>query len=139
MDDRGKAPAVGGEGSEADLAAFVRSMKDRPRDDVPPSGPGESSTVMALPEFPQELSYTVVTERRSHPIRSVPPPEPMTLPGHSGDEVNFFTLLSSTLHSFCADISLFSGGFCEGGRPQVLILPRVEQLCFLDLRGARSR
>ena len=52
LGDRGKAPVVGGEGSEADLATFVRSMRGQPRDDVPPSGPGESSTVMALPEFP---------------------------------------------------------------------------------------
>ena len=35
-----------------------------------------------------------MTEHRSYPIRSVPPPEPMTLPGRSGDEVSFFTLSS---------------------------------------------
>ena len=116
LGDRGKAPAVGGDGSEADLAAFVRSMRGQPQDDVPHSGPGESSPVMALPEFPQEITYTVVMEHRSYPIRSVPPPEPMTLPGRSGDEVSFFTLFLFTLHSLCADISLLlSGGPCEGG------------------------
>ena len=57
---------------------------------------GESSAVMPLPEFPHEISYTVVTEQRSYPIRSVHPPEPMTFPDRSGDVVNFLSL--SLLH-----------------------------------------
>ena len=95
LDGRGKAPAVEGEGFEADLVAFVRSMMDRPRDDVPLSGPGKSSDVMPLPES-REISYTVVTEQRSYPIHSVPPLEPLTFPYHSGDGVNFLSL--SLLH-----------------------------------------
>ena len=62
LDGRGEAPAVEGEGSKADLVAFVRSMRDRPGDGVPPSVIGKSSAVMPLPAFPREFPYTVVTE-----------------------------------------------------------------------------
>jgi len=134
--DRGKAPAVEGEGSEADLAAFIRSTRDLPRDAVPPSGPGESSSVVELPDFPRELAYTVVTEPRSHPIRSVPTPEPMTLPGRSGDEVDFLHSFFLIVYLFSADIFSLSGDFCEGGQRQISVRARVELLCLLDLCGA---
>ena len=100
-DARGKASAVEGEGFEADLATFVRSMRDRPRDGVSPLGPGESSAVMSLPAFPREISYTVVTEQRSFPIHLVPPPEPMTFPDCFGDVVNFLNLFFCTKFSLC--------------------------------------
>ena len=66
LDGQGKAPAIEGEGSEADLATFVWSMRDMPRDDAPPSGPGESSTVMPLPEFPHEIPFTTLVEQRMY-------------------------------------------------------------------------
>ena len=87
MDGRGKAPAVEGEGSEADLAAFVQSMRDRPRDGAPPSGQGESSAVMLLPEFPQEFPYTTLAEQRMYQIRRAPVPESLSFLGVADDEV----------------------------------------------------
>ena len=82
-----------GEGSEAEVAAFVRSMRDRPRDDVPPSGPGESSAVMPLPEFPHEIPYTILAEQRMYQIRRAPVPESLSFPGVADDELISLLLL----------------------------------------------
>ena len=43
LDVRGKTLAVAGEGSKAELAAYLRSLRKSPGGAVPLSGPGESS------------------------------------------------------------------------------------------------
>ena len=81
---------MGGECSEADLAACLCSLRETPRGVVPPSGPGESSTHFFLPKFPLKIHYIAVTNHRTLSIRLVPTPEPMTFPGHPDDEVSFY-------------------------------------------------
>ena len=94
LDGRGKkVPAMEGEGSEADLAAFVRSMRDRPRDGVHPSGPGESSAVILLPEFPHEIPYTTLAEQRMYQIRWAPVPKSVSFPDVADEEVISLLLL----------------------------------------------
>ena len=87
LDAHMKAPAVADEGSEFELATFLRSLRERPGDTVPPSGPRESSTVSPLPEFPHEISYTALSEQRMYPIRQAHVPESLTFPGLEYDEV----------------------------------------------------
>ena len=78
---------MAGEGFEAELAAYLRSLRENPGGAVPPSGPGESFTVFSLPEFPHEIPYIAVTEQRTYPIRHAPTLEPMTFSGLADDEV----------------------------------------------------
>ena len=96
-----------GEGSEADLAAFVRSMRDRPQDGAPPSGPGESSAVMPLQEFPHEISYTTLAEQRMYQIRRAPVPESLSFPGLADDEVISLLLLLLVLLLYSYNVHPF--------------------------------
>ena len=86
-------PPVAGEGSESELASFLQSLRERPGDAVPPSGSGESSTVLPLLEFPHEIPYTALSEHGMYPIRQSPVPESLTFPGLADDEE--ISLLSS--------------------------------------------
>ena len=88
-----KAPAVASEGSESDLVAFLRSMRERPGDAVPPYGLGEFSTFLPLPEFPYEIPYTAFSEQRMYPIRQTPVLASLSFPGLADDEAIY--LLSS--------------------------------------------
>ena len=96
-----------GEGSESDFAAFIQSMRERPGDAVPPSGQGESSAVMSLPEFPHEIPYTTLAEQRMYQIRQAPIPESLSFSGVADDEVIpllpfflVFSLHSCNVHHF---------------------------------------
>ena len=96
-----------GEGSEANLPAFVRSIRDRPRDGAPPSGPGESSAVMPLPEFPHEIPYTTLAKQWMYQIRQAPVPESLSFPGVADDEVISLLLLLLVLLFHSCDVHPF--------------------------------
>lgn len=136
MDVRGKAPATEGDGSEAHLVEYLRSLREVSGGGVLPSGPGEPSSCISLPAFPTQHPYLAFTEHRTYQIRHAPTLKAMTFLDRAGDEVLFFFIyyLSTPIIRYCTDdfFVSFSSSPCSGGRSSQNILLGLGRLCFPD-------